>query len=314
MTASPRTKARNRAAVAPVRWWAGAGAAILAVQAIILGRWVAGGGWRMAFDPDAATSGQQTVALWTLQAAVLATLGIAAYVVIRGCRTAGEVTYDAALLTGLFCSIWSSATWNYFSRQVCHYHHSLVHVPSWGPYIPGWHGADNPADNIETVIFPGGLTFPLLLVFTWLVWWTTQRISHWRPQWGRIRLTAVAGLTAMLVLGTVEQLSILLGTYMYINTIDVLSLWPDHWYHLPLTEVFSFAFLWLTPFVMARRRDPFFFRGSGDLGKQHSSAFRLLAGIGFANAASTAHMLFLWCTLLISGPAPAGAPGSIVTG
>jgi hypothetical protein len=306
------TDATARTRVTPARIWAGLGVVFLAVQAWVLGRWILGAGVHVTFDRNADISVGRAAAVWGVQGLVAAAVIVAVVVLVRQCRRARRLTFDAAITIGFTLSAWVDPLLIYLKPVYFFNYYSLQFNPDWAPYLPGW---DHPGlhQPITPVVFPSGLGFTVLITCVWIQWWLTNWVAQRRPHWGTPRILAACILAGLAVVFALEQVGIRIGSYTYPFAIQSLSLWGGHWYQYPVTEMISWTLLF-TAVTMMRHTlhthgsTPYIFRGADIEPGRRSTWMRLLAGIGFTTALMLAYVIVNDALAFLGGPVPADTP------
>jgi len=283
------------------------GGAALVFQTWVLGRWVAGGGMHSAPSSGYRISTAREAVTWAAQGGIPVIALVMGLVIVRASRRAGRVTLDLALLLGFFLGFWQSPLFNYRQLAILMNRYA-VNVTTWGPYIPGWHGPDA-GGQVETPLALSGVSFFLLILWYWVQGWATDRIAARRPHWGWGRLLPASLLAGWAGAAAIELAWMSTGLYSYAAPLAHLTLFPGHWYRLPLLYPLADAvFLSTAPVVMrheelARGRVPYVFRGTELLALRSGNALRLLAGVGLANILLLGY--FAACLLLsgsLAGP------------
>ncbi|MEW2580972.1 spirocyclase AveC family protein [Streptomyces syringium] len=150
--------------------------------------------------------------------------------------------------------------------------HYSLDVTSWGPYIPGWHGP-YAAGQVDSVILTD-LGYALLILWVWVTLTAAARVARWRPHWGTGRLVLFSALGCFVFDAVVEAVYIRLGAYAYPRTLEHFTLFPGHWYQLPLTASLMVTAAAVLPAVVlalqARNteREVWLFEGSSALPRQ----------------------------------------------
>lgn len=271
------------------------GGLFLACQLWIFIRWAAAGHAR-----PVPSSASPTIVTGTLQAMVLLLAIVFTGVVVRQCRRAGHITFDAALLLGYFLSFWQSPLINYEQVALVVTHHS-VNVTTWGPYIPGW-DSPRPWRQAETLLGISGVGFIALMTWVWLQAWLTSRIARRHPDWTWHRLLPASLLAGLAVDFLIESIWMNTGFYSYTVAPTPLTPLHGHWFGPQLLYYAAVTLFISTPAVMIRHdartrgTDPYIFRGTRTPGSHASSTMRLLAGVGLANLLLLTY--FITCVLI----------------
>jgi uncharacterized protein DUF5135 len=274
----------------PSTVFAALGGLFLACQLWIFIRWAADGHAR-----PVSSSASPTIITGTLQAVVLLLAIVFTGVVVRQCRRAGRITFDAALLLGYFLSFWQSPLINYRKLALVVSPHS-VNVTTWGPYVPGWKGP-HPRNQAETLLGISGVGFVALMTWVWIQAWLTNRIARRHPDWTWNRLLPASLLTGLAVDFLIESIWMNTGFYSYTVAPTPLTPLHGHFFGPHLLYYAAVTLFISTPAVLIRHdaqtrgTDPFIFRGT-----HTSSTVRLLAGVGLANLLLLTY--FITCGLI----------------
>jgi hypothetical protein len=276
-------------AITPATVFAALGGLFLACQLWIFIRWAAAGHAR----PVTSTA-PNTVVTWTLQAVVLLLAIVFTGIVVRQCRRAGHITFDAALLLGYFLSFWQSPLINYQQIALVVTSHS-INVTTWGDHIPGW-DSPHPRSQAETLLGISGAGFVALMTWMWIQSWLTSRIARRHPDWTWGRLLPASLLAGLAVDFLIESIWMNTGFYSYTVAPTPLTPLHGHWFGPHLLYYAAVTLFISTPAVMLRHdsrtrgTEPYIFRGA--LG----STVRLLAGVGLANLLLLTY--FVTCVLI----------------
>ncbi|MER7701546.1 spirocyclase AveC family protein [Kitasatospora sp. NPDC097605] len=309
LSATAATTRRLR--TTPAFRWALTGTVFTAAGAWVLTGWAVAGVTSPAYGGDSISGARHTavVAAQVLLATVLA--GCAVHL-IRSSLRCGQVTLSAGITLGFLLSSWQSPLLNYHNVTMVVNRH-LVHVNSWGPYIPGWH-PPRPEAQIEAPLTTTGVGFGLLILCVWaqavfglkLV----ERFPRWRPP--RV-LAAVIGLGIVTDI-LLEAALINTGVFSYAHAWRPATLFAGHWYNIPLSAPFTatavttpFAVMW----ILERTRGtvPRIYRGA-ELASTatRQNVVRALAGVGAGNLALLVYLALNVLCGLIGGPQPGDTP------
>ncbi|WP_344022170.1 spirocyclase AveC family protein [Streptomyces luteireticuli] len=297
----------------PVMWCAAAGLLSVLAAVAVLTPWLVDGGWHPVAPRAYHISTGRKVFSWVFQGIVFLALVAVAVKVVRGCRRAREITFEAALYLGWLTGLWQAPLVNYREIMATQNRY-MIHVASWGPYIPGWHGP-HPEQQVETLFAASGLSYGMTIFWYWAADPAIGRIVGLRERWTRTRLVLVTLAVAVVASTAVETLYLQGGSYSYNHAIRSFSLFGGHWYQLPLTGVLIIALCLVTPMVAMKHwariggREIWAFQGSELLTRRGRTWARLLSGIGIANVAYLGYMVLNLPVSYAGGPPPADMPG-----
>jgi hypothetical protein len=287
-----------RRRVTPAAVFATLGVMFVTFQLWIFIRWAADGQAHAVSSTPDSISAPRAVVTWMLQAVVLLLAVMFTGIVVRQCRRAGHITFDAALLLGYFLSFWQSPLFNYEKVALVVNRHS-VNVTTWGPYIPGW-DSPRPQDQPETLLGLSGAGFVTLMMWVWIQAWLTGRIARRFPDWTWSRLLPASLLAGLAVDVLIEAIWMNTSFYSYAAP-PTAPMLHGHWFVLPLlyyaavTLFISTAAVVIRHDAQARGTVPYVFCGTQTPGLRLSSTTRLLAGVGLANVLLLAY--FATCVL-----------------
>ncbi|MEU2801436.1 spirocyclase AveC family protein [Streptomyces sp. NPDC006863] len=300
------------------RWavlWAGAGVLSLLAQAWVIGRWAADGNLSIALDGNTGIPVWREALTWTGQGMIALALLAMAVLAVRECRRTRSITLNTALWAGLSLCFWQDPLLNYAAPAAA-YSRAALHLPSLGPYLPGWHGP-RPEQEIAVPLGSSVAGWFVLITWAWLISVVVEHAARHRPTWKTPRLALVGFATGLAVAFAGETLMIyVFGLYAWTGTIHALSLFGGHWYQLPLTEMMSLSAL-LTllaiPLYLQRVHDctPRFLGGALGARPAVVSLTRLLAAIGYCNVLVGAYMALNAFVAFSGDPVPADLPGSL---
>ncbi|GHG56241.1 spirocyclase AveC family protein [Streptomyces griseocarneus] len=296
----------------PVFGCAAAGLLAVLAAVAVMGPWLLDGGWHPVEPRPYRISTGRKVFAWAFQGLVVLALLAVTVKVVRACRRAGELTFDAALFAGWLTGLWQAPLVNYRELMATQSRY-MIHVASWGPYIPGWHGP-HPEQQVETLFAASGLSYGMTIFWYWGASPLIGRIVRRRPHWGRTRLVLVTFAVAVAASTAIEAAYLQGGSYSYPHAIRSLSLFSGHWYQLPMTGVAIIAACLVTPMVVMKQRalaagrEIWAFRGGELLSGTGRTWARLLAGIGIANVAYLGYMVLHLPVSYFGGPPPGDLP------
>ncbi|MEW2581258.1 spirocyclase AveC family protein [Streptomyces syringium] len=297
----------------PVVFWAALGMVCIAFQVWVFGRWAADGGLHAMPPGGYEISSMRKTITWAVQIFVMAALAACAWWLARDCHRQGRVTYLAVLFFGYWTTLWSSPLSNYSTLAIASNRYSL-NVTSWGPYIPGWHGPQA-QEQVQSVILTDA-GYVLLILWVWVVVAATIKIARRQPHWGLGRLALSAALVCFVFDAIVEAAYIRMGTYVYPRGLPQLTLFPGHWYQLPLSASFMVTIASVLPSVLvslraqATGREEWILQGSEKLPRRARPWAQLLAGAGFLNVCVVlSHTGWVLFSLVSSDQPPPDIPG-----
>lgn len=289
-----------RRQVTHARVFAALGVLFLGLQLWIFIRWAADGHAHPVTAPPDSIPISHAIISWTLQAVVLLLVIVFTAIVVRQCRRAGHITFDAALLLGFFLSFWQSPLFNYETVAIVATSHS-VNVTTWGPYIPGWH-SPHPQDQPETLLGLSGTGFIALMMWVWIQALLTRRIAQRFPHWTWTQLLPASLLAGLAVDILIESVWMNTGFYTYTTASTLLTPLHGRWFGPHLLYYAAVTLFISTPAVTIRHdaqtrgTNPYPFQGTQTLGIRHSTTLRLLVGIGLANTQLLTY--FTTCVLI----------------
>jgi hypothetical protein len=236
--------------------WAGLGAAFVAVQLYLYGRWIGSGhatATKIGPEPLPHYMDVANVVHYLLGGLALA-LAVW-YLLIRPWRRAGHITTDGLFLLAFVTCFWQDLAANYFRYWVI-YNPGWINLGSWYNFIPGWHGGlANLQPEPLTFFLPMYPTVGFGFVFVASRIMRTLERKRGRP-FGGIAVFLVAfallgGADFVLEVGWVR-----LGLYVYPSTIKALTLFPGHLYQFPIYESLCWGLSWAgIAFAYHRRND-----------------------------------------------------------
>lgn len=289
-----------RRRVSPAAVCAALGVIFITLQLWIFIRWAADGQAHPVSSTPDNISTPRAILTWILQALVLLLAVVFTGIIVRQCRRAGHITFDAALLLGYFLSFWQSPLFNYEKIALVVTPHS-VNVTTWGPYIPGW-DSPHPQDQPETLLGLSGAGFITLMTWMWIQAWLTARITRHFPDWNWNQLLPACLLAGLAVDFLIETIWMNTSFYNYAAPPTTLIVLHGHWLGLPplyyaaATLLISTAAVVIRHHAHTRGTVPYIFHGTQTLCPHLSGTMRLLAGVGLANVLLLAY--FTTCVLI----------------
>jgi len=230
--------AQPRASLDPVRAWALAGGALLAVQLYVWTKWVTGPYFvRVPAGPSDPPTWMKTI-LVTWTGVIMLGFPVALYyVVIRPWRRERRITTDAMLMGAFGLAFFQDPLLNYLNTW-CTYNTWMFNRGSWVMDVPGWVSWNKPGQMMAEPLLMNapGYTWGVLLC-TMLGCWVMRRAQS---RWPNIGL---AGLLGVLVVFTfffdivMEGLFLMpMGLFTYPGAIRSLSLFPGTYHQYPMYE------------------------------------------------------------------------------
>ncbi|MFE4515877.1 spirocyclase AveC family protein [Kitasatospora sp. NPDC056783] len=315
MSAAPAVPASaapaRRLVTTPAFWWALTGVVFTAAGAWVLTRWAVAGVHSPVHGGDSISETRHGVIVAVQFLLVLALIGCAAHLT-RSSLGRGQVTLSAGIALGFLVSSWQSPLLAYRDVTVVVNRH-LVHVNSWGPYIPGW-SPPHPEQQIEAPLAVTGVGFGLLILWVWAQAVPGLKIVERFPHWGPLRIWATVIGLGVVTDALIEAAWLNTGVYSYARAWRPLTLFAGHWYDIPLTAAVT-ATVFTTPFVVmwilerTRGTVPWIYRGA-ELASTptRQNIVRALAGIGAGNLATLVYLALSILWGIHGGPAPTDTP------
>jgi Spirocyclase AveC-like len=275
--------------VAPIKWFAAAGAAFGALQVYVLIRWITSG------QATPTLTGKDPVPVWVhntaltcdIVAPILAALVVWHYL-IQPWRRAGHLTVDGMLIIAWLSVYLLQDGWLNYTQTWFLYNSAHTNFGSWYSQVPGW---TSPNGHLlpEPIFFWGGVWISVGFTATVLVCAIMRRFQARYPQTGRFGLAMVA-LACMVVVDVAVEVPMLRAhLYSYAGSIRSVSLFPGTTYQFPIYANLLWAFMWTGMTCLRFFRDD---RGRTlvERGDEHlrvtgwkSQLVRLAAVVGFAH-------------------------------
>lgn len=189
--ARPTTDSPAFRRIVPVKWWAGLGAAALAVQAAILVRWL------FSDDFHHVSSGPDPVPGWMKGALVawqvilpVAGLTVLYVFVVKPWRRDRRLSVDG-LLVCAFATLWVQDPMSAYGGEWFTYNAWMVNMGSWVHSVPGWLAPGTPDHQIAypLLVVPGAYICIFILV-SFLGAGLMRRLKTRYPHAGRLPLVA----------------------------------------------------------------------------------------------------------------------------
>jgi Spirocyclase AveC-like len=275
--------------IRPVRGWAAAGAAFLALEAWVLVAWVASGNAKATpRGPTAVPWGMEAL-LWAIQVVAAASFIFGLWHwVIKPWRANGRLTVDGTLFLVFLTLAWQDSFCNY-AQIAFTYNSALVNLGAWNTKLPTWvsPGANLVAEPLLILLGYAGLFFPLLKA---LVWGMSRARAKW-PNLGPVGLiVGTFAVTVLIDILVIDGPALLAGVWAYPAGFGFVLLKGTR-LQLPMHEVFVVA-SFLTAFSSIRfftndRGETIAERGIDDVARPgwRRAAVRFLAFAGIFNVA-----------------------------
>ena len=298
----------ERRKVNPLKWWAGVGGAIVALQIYVYGRWLLTGHYVHSYGGvDAIPLWMRISAhVWEVVAWAVMIWGFYAYLYkpLRRKETLSPISI-IWLIGGvsIYWMDWATG----WARAIGNWNAAfLVSTGSWYGSIPGWL---SPNGNTYADISSFGL--PLAIGWFGLGVMILVKVLEWASKrWPRM---STAGLIVFILVFAsvldyvVEQTLVLLGLYVYSGAVPELTLFGGHYFQMPFYEPVLFGSSVAIIAVIVHFKDDrgrtIIERGVDriEAGARAKFALRVLAFFGFINVTMMAYILaFGLITLLPS--------------
>ncbi len=224
---------------APVRWWAGLGAAFVVLQIGIYGAWLLRGEMAPTSTGADEVPGATRVAAITLQVVLVTGAVLTIAWVVRKCIRERRLVLDAVLLLAWASLFWQDPLCNYL-RPTFFYNSELVNLGSWVNGVPGW-SSPNGNHLPEPLLLIGCFYLAFGMLMT-IVTCNIMRLAKQRwPHFGAIKLIGVA-FAAMFACDLIAELVFVrTEMYAYPAVIRPLTLFGGERYQFPIYEAFFVA-------------------------------------------------------------------------
>ena len=273
--------------IAPVVWWAGLGALTVAFIVFVLARWVTGPYF------ETVPSGPSVPPIWMRSAlifwqvfAVVGTVGLLWWKLVRPWRRDGEVRTDGLLVIAFFLTAFQDPLSGLFGNWFT-WNAYLVNKGSWIYSIPGTSAYGQPGAAVVEPLYAGFIWVWIAFAGAWVGAWVLRRATRRFPRLGPAPLIVFVLFPAMMVFDIILEGLVAIPSGLYVYSGGHFSLFPDSYTKFPLHEaVFAgatLAGLAALRFFKNDRGETFAERGIHDvrIGRGRQTALRLLALIFF---------------------------------
>lgn len=291
-------------------WWAGTGAAFVALQLYVYLAWITSDDFKPSpLGPDPVPQWEKVMA-WIIQPTLaLAAAGVAVWIVC-GCLRERRVTFDAMLLIAWYSIVWLDPAGSYLRPQFM-FNAYYVNYGSWVENIPGWVSPNEHyfPDALFVEVPAYGIAVMATIGTANLMAWVARK----RPQTGRFGLFGVAWVTSGLGIIAFEAPFCMRSGFASRSATslpDWLVIWPGTRYQIPLIPdpVFWGAVFAAMAALRYFRDDAgrsIAERGVHRLPTRWRTAASALAVIGFANLAMALHTIpSAWASLYLNPTVP----------
>lgn len=281
------------------------GAVLLAYEAITIVRWLASGPTQVTADRD--TSAASFVAAQIYLAVMIAVSIWVLVFVVRQCRRAGRLTFDAQMIIGCGAALFWDPFGN-FIQPAFFYSSNWINLNTWAGDAPGVVNTDAglmPQPVFIMLVYPFGLL--VFTMFSNLVMRATRRRF---PGWSNARVLAVGSVTAFFAAMTLEAPMFLLHLWSLPGAPAELSLFDDNHRYASveyLTTAMVFAGLAAVRFFKDDHGRAFTERGVSQTGA-------VLAVVGWCCSLLLVLQLFVTYFAFKADPYPEGFPPHLVNG
>jgi hypothetical protein len=294
----------------PVAAWAAVGVFFAVFQASVYGRWIAAGGFDLRVRGLHSLSTSRQATLLAAQGVVVLIVVATVVWLVRRCSKERRLTFDALLFVGFASEIWLNSL---ISGAVL-WDTAAVHVPAWGPYIPGGSIFGLRAHSIEPVM-DAGLGYMTALAFVLVSTGAVRLlVLRRRPELSGVPLTLLLLGSCIFFTFLMEIIWVGSGAYAYRHGVPGLSLFLGSWNQVPIPDsVFNGIFWFGIPCVVRYhliRNGPEsgLLRGTRHLPVHVRTLAQGLAVIGLLNLGLLSDMVVIRLISLIPGPAAANLP------
>jgi Spirocyclase AveC-like len=310
---APRVDELARPRAAPVKWWAMAGAAFVALQIYVYTSWIVSGDARRV--PTGADDVPWATEAWAIAHQIAIPLGAAVFVawVVRGCLRERRFTFDAMFVLAWVCCFWQDPILNYVRPQFF-YNSVMVNLGSWTEHIPGWI-SPNGRFLPEPIFFTGFiyvLVTPMLSIISCTVMRTAKQ--RW-PNMSAVGLVAFAYASMVVFEGILEVAWVRTELMAFSGTIHDVSFFGGQRYQFPIYESLIWGAMLTAMGALRYFRDD---KGRSVVERgvdrvkassRQRTVLRTFAVIGFANIAMLAiyNIPMQWFALHVD-KTPAGYP------
>jgi hypothetical protein len=199
--------------------------------------WLADGPRQITEFRDRSSASWYAARFYEALAVVLA-IGVGASV-IRGCRRAGKLTFDALFVIAAALTYWQDPMMNFFS-PIFMYNSNWINLSNWTGHIPFWINPD--AGRMPEPVLAIGLFYTFgVLFFVRIINLAMTRAHRRWPELSTAQLV-VGGMLLMMILDIALELpAIALRMWSYPGLPNALSIFGDSSTKLPLVEVVAFG-------------------------------------------------------------------------
>jgi hypothetical protein len=236
--------------VKPVKWFAALGGLILVLEIYIYSAWISSGPTRTPNGPDRVPTFMAVTAHAEEIFFPTAAVFMFYWFLVRPWRREHRITLDGLFIIAFSLMWWQDPLVNYSSPFVTYNTVFWGTMGSWVSKVPGWMSPNGKAfvepPFLDGVAYPvwvfGGAVLGCLLM--------RKAKARW-PQLGTVGLLGVcfAGLALFDIITEVSMIR--LGSFSYPGAIRWLSLFPGHYYQVPIYEFVLWPLAW-TAFASAR--------------------------------------------------------------
>jgi hypothetical protein len=227
----------------PVLWWAGIGAAMLALIGYTMIHWVASG------DAHSIGTGVTPVPTWMKWSVKIQEIGYGIgavlflyFMAIRPWRRAGQFTFDALFVLAFVTVIWLDPGPSYFALYH-DYNSYFFNLGGWAASIPGWQ-TPNGQHIAQPIIWDLGAYLCTFCAGVFIANALMHRAKARWPRLGNVGLV-LGSFVLFFLLDLIAELAwIHTGAYQYGSTISGLTISSGHWYQFPIYESLWVAVLW----------------------------------------------------------------------
>ena len=234
-------------------WWAWVGAVFAAIEAYTLISWGVSGNATPTHTNAALVPLHVKVSAIIIQCICMLVFAGVIVHVVRGCRRARTLTFDAVLTIAATTMFWLDPMFTYIIPQGF-YNSYYINLGSWTSNVPGWISPNG--HLLPEGLLVEGPIYGSILLLAMMVGAVMRRAERRWPDMGRAGLIAV-GFGTMMLFDFVLEIAINVPSqaYAYGSTISWLTVFGDKVYRFPVYEAVCGSFVFAPAGILRYFRD-----------------------------------------------------------
>ncbi|KIA64340.1 spirocyclase AveC family protein [Nocardia vulneris] len=290
--------------------WTVLGIAFLALEIVVMARWIADDGYRL--EPTTAHNGSLFPVLSSLGVTAICTVIFVVFttVIVRDAVRQRCVTPEFVMTIGIGTGLWMEQLSGFFKPVFVNNANGPWVISSFAPYLPGWQGNaphEEPYQPTNVLIW---LSAPAVTAFCVYL---LSRIRRRYPNLSGIRFVAVVLAFGFVSAELQDPFFAYFGFTRWDTGIEGFTLFPGTWHQFPLHEAMGFGFILMSSLIgfhywLRGSGRAFLMPGAGPGPRWLRAAVPVVAAIGVVCTIIALYVTWLVALSLVSTVSPTELP------